>query len=231
MGEFLANNWLFLLLTAAAGYLLGSINWAIIITRLFSKKDIRDEGSGNAGATNVLRSHGKLPALLTTVGDIGKSALAVWFGGWLLSRLPLGDAVNIDVDALRMIGGYVGGLACIVGHALPVFYGFRGGKGVLTTLGMFLVLDWRVALLCLAIFIIIVAISRMVSLGSVLAIGCGVVLVPLFTALVDDKAVPWVIFCTVCTVIVESIIVIKHKDNLKRIAAGTERRLGEKAEG
>ena len=208
MGEFLMNNWLVLLLTAVVGYLLGSVNWAIIITRLFSKKDIRDEGSGNAGATNVLRSHGKLPALLTSIGDIGKSALAVWLGMLLLGRLgtPLVDgpsltgnpaAVWLNVEALHMIGGYVGGLACIVGHTLPVFYGFRGGKGVLTTLGMFLVLDWRVALLCLAIFIIIVAISRMVSLGSVLAIGCGVVLVPLFTALVDDKAVPWVIFCTV----------------------------------
>ena len=228
MGSFLQNSGVSLLLAMVVGYLLGSINWAIIVTRSFTKKDIRDEGSGNAGATNVLRSQGPVPAILTTVGDVAKSALAVFVGGWLLTHLHLGDAANMNVDTLRMIGGYVGGFSCIVGHVFPVFYGFRGSKGVLTTLGMFLVLDWRVALLCLGIFIIIVAISRMVSLGSVLAIGFGPILVPLFGIFVDDQSTGSVIFCTVFACLVEASIVWKHKENLKRIAAGTERRLGEK---
>ena len=240
MWSFLLNNWWQLLVVAVVGYLLGSVNWAIIVTHSFSRKDIRNEGSGNAGATNVLRSQGVVPAILTSLGDVAKSALAALAGGWLLGVLGsavvlgpslVGNPANgwLTEDALRMIGGYVGGLACIIGHTAPVFYGFRGGKGVLSTLGMFLVLDYRVALICLGIFIIIVLLSRMVSLGSVLAIGFGPVLVPVFTALVDKKPAPWVVFCTLCAVIVETIIVVKHKENLKRIAAGTERKIGEKA--
>lgn len=229
MWSFLADSWLALLLAAVAGYLLGSVNWAIIVTRSYAHKDIRDEGSGNAGATNVLRSQGAAAAALTAVGDIAKSALAVLAGGWLLGALHLGEPVNTDPGMLRMIGGYIGGFCSIIGHVFPVFYNFRGGKGVLTTLGMFLVLDWRIALLCLGIFIVIVAVCRMVSLGSVLAIGCGPILVPLFGLLVDHTPVGSVIFCTVFACLVETTIVWKHKDNIKRIAAGTERKLGEKA--
>ncbi len=227
---FFSHNWWVLLLAMVAGYLLGSVNWAIIVTHSFSRKDIRNEGSGNAGATNVLRSQGVVPAILTSLGDVAKSALAALAGGWLLGVLgtPVLDTW-LTVDAVRMIGGYVGGLCGIIGHARPIFYNFRGGKGVLSTLGMFLVLNWRVALICLGIFIVIVVISRMVSLGSVLAIGFGPILVPVFTALVDKKPAPWVIFCTIFACIVEGIIVFKHKENIKRIAAGTERKIGEKA--
>lgn len=226
MGAFLSNSWLALLLAMVAGYLLGSINWAIIVTAFFSRKDIREEGSGNAGATNVLRAHGKLPAALTAVGDIAKSVLSALLGGWLLTHLHMGEPVW--TDALWLIGGYFGGFASIIGHVLPVFYGFRGGKGVLTTLGMFLVLDTRVALTCLAVFIIIVAISRMVSLGSVLAIGCGAPLLLAVGLWIDRLPWPVVLFTVVFGVLVEIIIVVKHKDNIKRIAAGTERKLGQK---
>lgn len=227
MGAFLANSWLALLLALIGGYLLGSVNWAIIVTRFFSRKDIREEGSGNAGATNVLRAHGKLPAALTAVGDILKSVLAALLGGWLLTHIHM--AQPTWEPSLWLIGGYFGGFAGIIGHVLPVFYGFRGGKGVLTTLGMFLVLDARVALTCLGIFIVIVAISRMVSLGSVLAIGCGAPLL-LVTGLWLD-GLPWqqVVFTMVFAVLVETVIVVKHKDNIKRIAAGTERKLGQKS--
>lgn len=234
MGYFLANSWLALLLAILCGYLLGSVNWAIIVTRFFSRKDIREEGSGNAGATNVLRAHGKLPAALTAVGDIGKSVLAALLGGWLLTHLHLAqpDAVMMPDWAgnnLWLIGGYFGGFSGIIGHVLPLFYGFRGGKGVLTTLGMFLVLDWRVALTCLAIFIVIVVISRMVSLGSVLAIGCGAPLLLVFGLWLDQRSLLEVVFTVVFAVLVETVIVVKHKDNIKRILAGTERRLGQKA--
>lgn len=233
LGNFLANSWLALLLAMICGYLLGSVNWAIIVTRWFSRKDIRDEGSGNAGATNVLRAHGAVPALLTTVGDVLKSVLAALLGGWLLT------AVHMDAEALtqsgytlatlRLIGGYFGGYCGILGHVLPVFYGFRGGKGVLTTLGMFLVLDWRVALTCLGIFIVIVAITRLVSLGSILAIGCGTPLLLVTGYLMDQRPLPQVIFTMIFAALVETVIVVKHKDNIKRLIAGTERKLGQKA--
>lgn len=224
------NSWLALLLTAVGGYLLGSINWAIIITRYIFRKDIREEGSGNAGATNVLRNHGRGPAILTTIGDIGKSMVAVLVGGWLVSHLQLGGASVAEQSTwiqqnLTLIGGYVGGFFCLLGHDFPVFYGFRGGKGVLTTLGMFLLLDWRVALTCLGIFIAIVAVCRMVSLGSILAIGCGMPLLMLLNWQTDPvKAV----FCTVMAALVELLIVWQHRANIRRIANGTENRLGQK---
>lgn len=225
---FLQNSWLAVLLAVVCGYLLGSINWAIIVTRTIFRKDIRTEGSGNAGATNVLRNHGRGPAILTTVGDIAKSMVAVVIGGWLLSNLQLGDPQLSGYkdwigQNLSLIGGYIGGFFCLLGHDFPVFYGFRGGKGVLTTLGMFLLLDWRVALTCLGVFIVIVAISRMVSLGSILAIGCGPVLLYLWSD-TPEKAV----FCTVAAVLVWLLIVWQHRANIGRIFAGTESKLGQK---
>ena len=223
------TRWPALLAAAVVGYLLGSINWAIIVTRAFANKDIRDEGSGNAGATNVLRAHGRKAAAFTALGDVLKSVLAALCGGWLALYIPL-DGAAVDTDVLHLMGGYIGGFSCIIGHVFPVFYGFRGGKGVLTTLGMFLVLDWRVALLCLGIFIVIVACCRMVSLGSVLAIGCGTPLTFFFGLVADKTPLEQVIFCAIFALLVEVVIVWKHKDNLKRIAAGTERRLGEKTE-
>ena len=152
MWAIIESSWLALLLTAVVAYLLGSINWAIIITRLFSKKDIRDEGSGNAGATNVLRSEGPLPALLTTLGDLAKSMAAVLLGRYLVIHFHFAYAGEWPVTAAGLVGGYLAGLFCVMGHLFPVFYNFRGGKGVLATLGMFLVADWRVALMCLTLF-------------------------------------------------------------------------------
>lgn len=232
MISLLQNHWLPLLLSAVCGYLLGSINWAIIITRYIFRKDIRTEGSGNAGATNVLRNHGHGPAILTTIGDMTKSMLAVAVGSLLLSHLhlPIVEAVTMPQwigDNLSLIGGYVAGIFCLLGHDFPVFYGFRGGKGVLTTLGMFLLLDWRVATACLGVFILIVALSRMVSLGSILAIGCGPALLYVLNRCVNpDKAV----FCTVAALIVWLLVVWQHRENIRRIAAGTENRLGKGAE-
>ena len=226
MLNFFENSWLAVLLAAVCGYLLGSINWAIIITRTIFRKDIRTEGSGNAGATNVLRNHGRGPAILTTIGDIAKSMVAVVIGGWLLAHLqldaPSGSNLWIQ-ENLSLVGGYVGGFFCLLGHDFPVFYGFRGGKGVLTTLGMFLLLDWRVALACLGIFIVIVAISRMVSLGSMLAIACGPILL-YFIADTPEKAV----FCAVSAGLVWLLIVWQHRANIGRIVTGTENKLGQK---
>ena len=226
MLNFFENSWLAVLLAAVCGYLLGSINWAIIITRTIFRKDIRTEGSGNAGATNVLRNHGRGPAILTTIGDIAKSMVAVVIGGLLLANLqldaPSGSNLWIQ-ENLPLVGGYIGGFFCLLGHDFPVFYGFRGGKGVLTTLGMFLLLDWRVALACLVIFIIIVAISRMVSLGSMLAIAAGPILL-YFIADTTEKAV----FCSVAAGLVWLLIVWQHRANIGRIVTGTENKLGQK---
>ena len=189
--EFLKNSWLALLLTMAAAYLLGSVNSAIIVTKIFAKDDIRRYGSGNAGATNVLRSQGKLPALITTVGDLLKSFLSVLAGGWLMGHLQLSASPVTGVqglDGMMLVGQYLAGFFCIIGHLYPLYFGFRGGKGVMTTLGMMLILDWRVALICLGFFILAVLAWRMVSLGSVIAASLLPVFTFVFRMFVDHKA-------------------------------------------
>ncbi len=230
MWDFIANSWLAVLLTAVIAYLLGSINWAIIITKLFSKKDIRSFGSGNAGATNVLRSQGVVPAVLTTVGDLAKAAVSVLIGGWLLVHLNMSGVAAggvFDAENTKIVGQYLGGLFSIVGHMYPIYYGFRGGKGVMATLGMYFVLDWRVALLCLMLFLVIVAVGRMVSLGSVCASTYIPVLTFIFRCYVDDLSIGAVIFCTVLSALNAAIIIFKHGSNMRRLADGTERRIGE----
>ncbi len=239
MMEFISLYWLPLLITAVVGYLLGSINWAIIITRLFSRKDIREVGSGNAGATNVLRSEGVLPAVLTSLGDLGKSMLAAAVGILLMTHVfpgPVDAALSQAVPAAMfgahvsvagIIGGHVGGFFCVLGHLLPVYYGFKGGKGVLTFLGMYVVLDWRMACIALFLFIVIVALSRMVSLGSVMATSYVPLLTLVLRGWVDGLQTPTVIFCMAVSTIITAIVICKHGTNMRRILSGTERRIGE----
>lgn len=225
MMDFLQNSWLAMLIAMAVAYLLGSLNSAIIVTKVTAKKDIRTFGSGNAGATNVLRSQGKLPALLTTLGDLLKSFLAVWAGGFIVTHLQL-QAGNVDsVISQQLIGEYLAGLFCIIGHLFPLYFGFKGGKGVLTTLGMMLILDWRVALICLGFFIVAVLIWRMVSLGSVIAAALLPVFTYIFRALVEKQTGGTVIFCTSMAVLIAAILIIKHIPNIKRIIKGSENKL------
>ncbi len=142
--------------TAAAlvgvAYLLGSVAFAVLLVRATTGKDIRAEGSGNAGATNVLRAHGKALGLCVAVLDIAKGALAVW-----LVRLVTADPRYAAAA----------GFAAVLGHVFPLYYGFRGGKGVATAVGAFLVLAPGAALVCVGVFVLVVAITRYVSLGSV----------------------------------------------------------------
>lgn len=223
---FIASCWPSLAVIALCAYLLGSINSAIIVTRIFSRTDIRSTGSGNAGATNVLRSQGKLPAILTTLGDLGKSIAAVLLGRWLVEVMN----VNYSGGDLKyvLIGAYLAGVFCIIGHLYPVFFGFRGGKGVLASLGMMLILDWRAALLCLAVFIVMVSIFRMVSLGSICAAAALPLLTGIFSAYIDKNPAANTLFSTVMTVIIAAILIFKHIPNIKRIINGTESRLGSK---
>ena len=215
-------SWPALLLCAVVAYLLGSISTAIIVTRVMGKRDIREMGSGNAGATNVLRSQGKTAALLTTVGDLLKSILAVLAGRLILRHL--GGGV-LSPELLSLYGAYTAGFFCILGHLYPIFFGFRGGKGILATLGMMLMLDWKVALICLGIFIVVVLIWRMVSLGSVIAAFSMAVLTWVFRAFVYGQPPQVVALCTVMASIIALLLIYKHIPNLRRIAQGTERKL------
>lgn len=229
-----AACWPFMLLIAVIAYLFGSINFAILITRRVSKQDIRDIGSGNAGMTNVLRSQGKGPAVLTTLGDVGKSLAACFVGGLVLKAVYANVAdPAMTPHQVEIAGRYLAGLCCTLGHTFPVFFGFRGGKGVLVGFGMLVAVDWRVGLIALLVFVAVVAASRMVSLGSL----CGAASSVLSTWLLGWLANGWdggtVLACTLMTAIVVSILFIMHRGNIQRIASGTERKLsfGSKKEG
>ena len=184
-------------------YLLGSVSFAVLLVRAATGRDIRAEGSGNAGATNVLRAHGKRLAILVALLDVAKGAAAV-----LLMRLGTADP--------RWAAA--AGFAAILGHVFPVFYRFRGGKGVATAVGAFLVLAPLALLCCLAVFVLVVAVTRYVSLGSVLAL----VLLPPVAGLLF-RAPRAIVTAAAATALV---VVVKHLGNLKRLARGEEKKLG-----
>ena len=186
-------------------YLLGSVSFAVLLVRVATGTDIRASGSGNAGATNVLRAHGKKLALVVALLDVAKGAAAV-----ALMRLVTADP----------FWAAAAGLAAVIGHVFPVFYGFRGGKGVATAVGAFLVLA-PLALICsLAVFVVVVALTKYVSLGSVIAM----VLLPPVAGLLFHAPRPVV----TAAAVVALVVVLKHLGNLKRLARGEERKLGAK---
>lgn len=225
MFDVLGAYWPYLLADVVIAYLLGSFNFAILVTRWVARRDIRDVGSGNAGMTNVLRSQGVKAAVWTTLGDLGKGVLAVLLGGWLLTQAGAGV---LTTEKLRVVGRYIAGLFCMIGHMFPVYFGFRGGKGVLVTLATLLVVDWPSALIGLGLFIIVVLISRMVSLGSILAVISVVITTFVFDNYVRGWSRGEVLFCTVVTALLAAIIIFMHRGNIRRILNGTERKISAK---
>ncbi len=190
----------FLAVVAALGYFLGSIPFGLIFTKLAGHGDIRDVGSGNIGATNVLRTGNKAIALATLIFDAGKGAAAV------LLAAEYGD------DAVM-----VAAIAVMTGHIFPIWLGFKGGKGVATGGGIFLAMAWPVGLGALASWIITAIVSRYSSLAALVAVA----LTPLFAYL-------WAPQTMAATVVLALLIVYRHKDNIERLLAGTESRIGAK---
>ena len=191
-------------LAALAAYLLGSVSFAIVVSRLLSLPDPRSYGSGNPGATNVLRSGRRLAALLTLLGDAGKGWLAVWLVG----------VITGERDAMALAG-----LAVFLGHLYPVFHRFQGGKGVATAAGVLLALDWRVGLGTLATWIIIAAFLRYSSLAALVA----ALFAPFFTALVLGFGAP-----AACVTAMSVLLIWRHRLNIARLIAGNESRIGQK---
>lgn len=197
--------YLIIIITA---YLLGNISTSYIVAKRLAGVDIRTQGSGNAGSTNVLRTLGKKAGALTFIGDVLKGLIAV-----LIARL-IAYSVNLDNTTCA----YIAVVAVVLGHNYPVFLGFKGGKGVATSLGSMLGMNPLVALLCLGFFIIIVAITKYVSLGSMLGIGLSPVIMMINH---NTKGVLVTLFLTIS-------VAITHKENIKRLLNGTERKLGQK---
>jgi glycerol-3-phosphate acyltransferase PlsY len=199
-------------LIVALAYVLGSIPTGYLLVKLFRHEDIRSVGSGNIGATNVLRSGGKGLGAATFLLDVLKGAAAVWLGAWLafhlLPSMPFRDAQAVAA------------VSAVIGHMFPVWLRFRGGKGVATGFGVFLVAAPLAALASIGLFAVVLILTRYVSLASILGAGSF----PVFAWFLvrGEKPFPYI----AAQVIVASLIIIKHHQNIRRLATGTESRFG-----
>ncbi len=190
-----------MLVIAVAAYFLGSVSTAVIFSKTLYGEDVRTKGSGNAGMTNMMRNYGKGPAALTLVADMLKTLLAMAIGTSLCG----------------VTGAYVGALFAVVGHVFPIFYGFKGGKGVASSAMIMLYLNVKVFLVVLLIFVLIVWATKYLSLASVICI----LIFPLMTYRMDiiptDRGIRLVI-----TLIIAAIVFLKHRTNIVRIMNGNE---------
>ena len=190
-----------LILICAAGYLLGGVNTAILVSKKMYGKDIRESGSGNPGLTNVLRTYGKKAAVITLLGDIAKSALSCLIGAVVLGQT----------------GAFLAGLASVLGHMWPVWFKFKGGKGVLSLATVILICSPKVFLICFSVFFIIVAFSKYISLGSVVCALLMPIVLSRFIGMQNFVIIPMIIVCL--------IIVWKHRTNIKRLREGNENKV------
>jgi len=196
-------------------YLLGSLNSAIIVSRLFKGDDVRRHGSGNAGMTNILRTYGKGLALLTAAGDFLKAPLAIVISRWAAAYF----GVYLPVDI-----GYIAGIAAMLGHLFPVYFGFKGGKGVMSALGIILCVNPLAFAVLAVIFLPLILITRIVSIGSVL----GAFSYPFITWAVLFFQGREPLYDSLMASVISILIIVMHKDNIKRLLNGTENRFGSK---
>lgn len=205
------------IIVAIIAYLIGSVNFSIIISKKMAGFDVREKGSGNAGTTNMLRSVGKKAALITLICDILKGVVSIGLA------IIVGNIVkNLDKELLVQIAG----IAVVLGHTFPIFFGFKGGKGVATSLGVLLMSNWQIGLICLVFAIVLMALTRMVSLGSCTA----AILFPVLTLFINQNYTVLsegkngnVYF--IYSVILAIIVLYNHRENIKRILSGTENKL------
>ncbi len=198
------------------GYLLGSANTSLVVGKFYGV-DVRKHGSGNAGLTNTLRTIGKMAALFVVLGDILKGVLSCLIGYFILKDIQIVGIASVEVP--WNVGMFFGGLGAILGHNWPLYFGFKGGKGILTTFSIVMMTAPYIGLILLGIFIVIVSITRYVSLGSI--IGC--VLFPIFIA-VFYKNLVFVTFA----IFIAAVAIIRHKQNVVRLLNGNESKLGSK---
>lgn len=199
------------ILVAIIAYAIGSVNFSIIFSKKFAGFDVREKGSGNAGTTNMLRSVGKGAAALTLICDILKGVGAVLVA-FIIGKV----AKHTSPEILIQIAGFF----VVVGHTFPVYFGFKGGKGVATALGILLLTNWQIGLICLVFAILVMALTRMVSLGSIMA----AILFPVLTMFITENYLVngnYIIFGIAMAVLV----IFNHRSNLKRIYKGEENKL------
>ena len=210
------------ILIAIIAYLIGSINFSVILSKKMAGFDVRQKGSGNAGTTNILRSVGKKAAAITLICDILKGVVSIGIA------ILVGYLFNAQNKSILV---QIAAIAVVIGHTFPIFFGFKGGKGVATSLGVLIMTNWQIGLICLAIAIIIMAITKMVSLGSCMA-AIAFPLLTYFAANIFENAyiVKEGSSYFVYSIILAVIVLFNHRSNIKRIITGKENKLSFKKE-
>ncbi|HEV3041583.1 MAG TPA: glycerol-3-phosphate 1-O-acyltransferase PlsY [Candidatus Angelobacter sp.] len=206
------------IIVAAAGYFLGAIPFGFLLVKIFRGEDIRLSGSGNIGATNVARSGARGLGLATLILDALKGFLAVWFASILGSSSYNSCSGVPCIPATRLMAAAA--LAAVLGHIFPVWLRFRGGKGVAVAVGAFGLLFPKALLVTLVLFVVVVALTRYVSLGSIL----GAIMFPVAAYFVEHAKLPSVLLVSA----IGALIVLKHSQNIRRLLAGNENRFGAK---
>ena len=196
------------IIVALIAYLIGSINFSIIISKKMAGFDIREKGSGNAGTTNMLRAVGKKAAVITLICDILKGVVSI-----LIAVLAGKIVKNLDNALLVQLAG----IFVIIGHTFPVFFKFKGGKGIATALGVLLMINWQIGLICLIFALVLMALTKMVSVGSIAA----AILFPILVAFIDQNY----IVQTSNSNWSYLLVIFNHRANVQRILNGTENRL------
>ncbi len=198
---------------AIIAYLIGSVNFSVILSKKMAGFDVREKGSGNAGTTNMLRSVGKKAAFITLVCDILKGVVAI------LIAIAIGLIGNIENKSILV---QIAGIAVVLGHTFPIFFGFKGGKGVATSLGILLMTNWQIGLICLVFALVLMALTQMVSLGSCAA----AVLYPILTLFINENFIVsegsgYFIY----SIILAIIVLFNHRNNIQRMLNGTENKI------
>lgn len=203
----------FNIVVAIIAYLIGSINFSVIFSKKMAGFDVREKGSGNAGTTNMLRSVGKKAAAITLICDILKGVVAI------LIAMFIAWAFKVENASLLV---QIAGIAVVLGHTFPIFFGFKGGKGVATSLGILIMSNWQIGLICLVFGVVLIALTRMVSLGSCAA----AVLFPVLTLFINEHYIvsqgsSYLIY----SIILAVIVLFNHRSNIKRILSGKENKI------
>lgn len=212
-------------MVGVVSYLIGSINFSIMLSRAIGGKDIRQSGSGNAGATNMLRTYGKKMGVITLLLDVAKGIIAIIIAN-LIVKYYNDNSLNDTFLALldRASLPYIAGLCVGLGHNFPLYFGFKGGKGVATSLGVVLMLDWKLGLVIAICSIAVMAITRYVSLGSILG-GAAFIVGEIVRMIAAQDIIPVKL---VCCVLIGGMLIARHHANIKRLLNGTENKLGAK---
>ena len=201
------------IIVAIIAYAIGSINFSVIISKKMAGFDVREKGSGNAGATNMLRSVGTKAAVLTLLCDALKGVVAIVF-----AIIVGAIAKNSDKALLVQIAG----ILVVIGHTFPVFFNFKGGKGVATSLGVLLMTNWKIGLICLVFALVLMALTKMVSMGSV---GAAILFPVLVLFINTNYTISDGSSYFVYSIILALIVAFNHRSNIQRILNGTENKI------